>query len=123
MTKRTITFFIPAETELICTAHNHKQIACLDGTDVIAMRGVCVCVRVGCLSLRGEYHATDRLLSQSTSRSLSHSTEYIAMSIASCSNAGRAGKDTARSASSFPRSFSCVNNREQSVLLLIHVVD
>jgi len=57
MTKRTRTFFVPAEIELMYTAHNHKQIACLEGTDVTAVR--CVCVRVGCLSLRGECHTTD----------------------------------------------------------------
>jgi len=60
MTERTITFFVPAETELIYTAHNRKQIARLDGTDVTAVRCVCVCARVGSLSLRGVCHTTDR---------------------------------------------------------------
>ena len=61
MTERTITLFVPEETELIFAASNHEQIACLDGTDVTAVRCVCVraCVRVGSLSLRGECRTTD----------------------------------------------------------------
>jgi len=45
------------------------------------------------------------------------------MLIGSCSNAGRVEKDIARRASFRPRPFSRVNNREQSPLLVIHMVD
>jgi hypothetical protein len=45
------------------------------------------------------------------------------MLIGSCSNVGRVEKDIAGRAYFRPRPFSRVNNREQSPVLLIHMVD